>query len=183
MGMITSRKISCTIDDELVNDKLVTFTAPCDSTGVTSVIINSTEFALVDSTCKSVSSIGNAFVAGSKITLCLDVTNSKAYIMNAANTNAIAVKHRIIENETYDADITLEDNTEYEFASPVNTLTISFPSSNFECWLIFEAGDAFTLNTPDTSRWIGTIPDFTKYGVYEVSVKNGVFVFGEVSYQ
>lgn len=92
-------KISCTIDDELVNDKLVTFTAPCDSTGVTAVVINSTEFALVDSTGKSVSSCGDVFASGSKITVSLDVTNAKAYILNAANTNGTMRKY-LVFNDT-----------------------------------------------------------------------------------
>lgn len=184
MGMITSRKISCTIDDELVNDKLVTFSAPCDSAGVTAVVINGTEFELVDSTCKAIGSIGNVFASGSKITLCLDVTNSKAYIMNAANTNAVAVKRIDVDNETYNVNLTLEDSAEYFFYYPVNTLALDYPKSgsmyiDFECWMNFIAGSAFVLNAPKHSRVIGTIPDFTEGNSYELSIKNGVLVFGE----
>ena len=129
MGMITSRKISCAIDDELVNDKLVTFTAPCDSTGVTALVINGTEFTLVDSTGMSVSSCGDVFASGSKITVSLDVTNAKAYILNAANTNGTTRKY-LVFNDTavvtsaWESDATYTDYP-YKAAVALSGVTAS----------------------------------------------------------
>lgn len=103
------------------------------------------------------------------------------YLLNAAEE----VNIQFINNETYDVNITLANNTEYIFSTPVNTMTLAFPKSSgmakfFECLLTFEAGDTFVLNIPDTARIIGKVPDFTLNVTYEMSIKNGIVIFGEV---
>ena len=103
------------------------------------------------------------------------------YLLNAAEE----VNIQFINNETYDVNITLTNNTEYIFSTPVNTMTLAFPKSSgmakfFECLLTFEAGNTFVLNIPDTARIIGKVPDFTPNVTYEMSIKNGIVIFGEV---
>ena len=103
------------------------------------------------------------------------------YLLNAAEE----VNIQFINNETYDVNITLTNNTEYIFSTPVNTMTLVFPKSSgmakfFECLLTFEAGNTFVLNIPDTARIIGKVPDFTPNVTYEMSIKNGIVIFGEV---
>lgn len=103
------------------------------------------------------------------------------YLLNAAEE----VNIQLINNETYDVNITLTNNTEYIFSTPVNTMTLAFPKSSgmakfFECLLTFEAGNTFVLNIPNTARIIGKVPDFTPNVTYEMSIKNGIVIFGEV---
>lgn len=103
------------------------------------------------------------------------------YLLNAAEE----VNIQFINNETYDVNITLTNNTEYIFSTPVNTMNLAFPKSSgmakfFECLLTFEAGNTFALNLPSTARIIGKVPVFTPNVTYEMSIKNGIVIFGEV---
>ena len=145
MGMITSRKISCTIDDELVNDKLVTFTAPCDSTGVTALVINGTEFTLVDSTGMSVSSCGDVFASGSKITVSLDVTNAKAYILNAANTNGTTRKY-LVFNDTSITTTSFNSDTTYDDFPYRAAINLTDVTASMIAEIIFGCSDATSGN-------------------------------------
>lgn len=155
-------KISCTIDDELVNDKLVTFTAPCDNTGVTALVINGTEFTLVDSTGKSVSSCGDVFASGSKITVSLDVTNAKAYILNAANTNGTTRKYLLfidtaVVTSAWKSDTTYAD---YPYKAAV---VLSGVKSSMIAEIIFGCSDATSGNfAPVCSTYNGGVYIYAK---------------------
>lgn len=64
--------------------KQVTFKAPCDSKGVTDIIINGVPYSLVDAMGESVST-GNSYKSGVMVSVILDTTGKKAYIQNAVN--------------------------------------------------------------------------------------------------
>lgn len=67
-----------------VTGKQVTFVAPCDSEGLTHIIIDNEEFELVDS--KGIALISGAFVKDAMVSVILHTDTYKAYIQNAANT-------------------------------------------------------------------------------------------------
>ena len=77
-------------------------------------------------------------------------------------------------------NITLADNTEYRL-SDVTTLTLTYPSGNFECWLHlkFAASGTITVTLP-TSSYIGSAPVFANGETWEMSIKDGVVVAGKV---
>ena len=94
-------------------------------------------------------------------------------IGGAPMTNAIAM---------YGASksIDVSDNTEYLCYTPLTSLTLTFPSYRFECWLTFTTESGFTLSVPDSAKYIGDIPTFKAITTYEMSIKNKVIIFGEV---
>ena len=72
----------------LSQGKQISFTAPCDSTGVTGIIINGTTYTLVKANGGSLET--GAFINGALISVLMDLTNHKAYIQNAAEVNVNA---------------------------------------------------------------------------------------------
>lgn len=77
--------------------------------------------------------------------------------------------------------VALADNTDYT-GSNLTTVTFTYPSGNFECFLTlsFAASGTITVTFP-TSQYIGSVPTFENGKTYEVSIKNGVIVAGEVT--
>ena len=74
-------------------------------------------------------------------------------------------------------EITLADNTEYRLTD-VTTLTLTYPTGNFECWLklTFAASGSITVTLPTGTEYLGIIPDFKNGEVWELSIKDGVVV-------
>ena len=72
----------------LSQGKQISFTAPCDSTGVTGIIINGITYTLVKANGNSLET--GAFINGALISVLIDLINSKAYIQNAAKVNVNA---------------------------------------------------------------------------------------------
>ena len=64
-----------------ITGKQVTFIAPCESAGLTHIIIQNDEFELVDSSGNNI--IAGAFMSGAMVSVILNVENKKAYIQNA----------------------------------------------------------------------------------------------------
>ena len=83
---------------------------------------------------------------------------------------------------TSGAEITLADNTEYRLTG-VQTLTITFPTGKFECWLRIETAGSGTVavTLPETAKYIGDAPTFGTGETWELSVKDGVVVAGKAS--
>lgn len=77
--------------------------------------------------------------------------------------------------------ITLADNTEYRLTN-VSTLTLTYPQTNFECWmrLTFAASGNVTVTLPSGTRYIGTAPDFKNGEIWELSFKDGVLAAQKV---
>ena len=72
--------------------------------------------------------------------------------------------------------LTLEDNAEYRMTD-INTLTLTYPNDNFECWLriSFAAEGDITVAFP-ASQYIGDTPIFTNSEIWEVSIKDGIVI-------
>ena len=77
--------------------------------------------------------------------------------------------------------ITLADNTEYRLTS-VTTLTLTYPTGNFECWLklTFAASGSITVTLPTGTKYIGSAPSFANGETWEMSIKDGVAVAQKV---
>ena len=78
-------------------------------------------------------------------------------------------------------NLTLADNTEYRFTSAVTSLTLTFPSGNFDCWLKFTTGSSITVTFPSGTKYAGGAPTFEASKTYEMSIKDGVVICAEVA--
>ena len=78
-------------------------------------------------------------------------------------------------------NLTVADNTEYRFSSTVTSLTITFPSGNFDCWLRFTTASSITVSLPASATYIGGAPTFEASKTYEMSIKDGVVLCAEVT--
>ena len=79
------------------------------------------------------------------------------------------------------SNITLADNTEYRLTD-VTTLTLTYPTGNFECWmrLTFAASGNVTVTLPSGTRYIGTAPDFKNGETWELSFKDKILAAQKV---
>lgn len=96
--------------------------------------------------------------------------------------NLLASKAGKVNTVTFEngAELTLADNTEYYGTSILN-LTLNYPQENFECYISFDIPTEGTINISlDQSKYIGILPNFTNGKSYEISIKNGVVICGEV---
>lgn len=78
-------------------------------------------------------------------------------------------------------EITLADNTEYRLEN-VTTLTLTYPTGNFECWLklSFAASGSITVTLPTGTKYIGNAPSFGNGETWEMSIKDGVVIAQKV---
>ena len=78
---------------------------------------------------------------------------------------------------TSGTQIALTDNTEYRLAG-VQTLTITFPTGDFACWLRIQTAESGTISVtfPATVKYIGEAPAFGAGETWELSVKDGVVI-------
>ena len=79
------------------------------------------------------------------------------------------------------SNITLADNTEYRLID-VTTLTLTYPTRNFECWmrLTFAESGTITVTLPAGTGYIGTAPDFKNGETWELSFKDKVLAAQKV---
>lgn len=73
------------IGERIYTGKQVTFVAPCDSEGLTGVIVNNIEYALVNAMGTTL--VANSFDKGAIVSVIFNVNSKKAYVQNA-DTNA-----------------------------------------------------------------------------------------------
>ena len=113
------------------------------------------------------------------------ITNINTTLNNKANStdvnNALAGKENkpTIVTQNNPSAITLADNYEY-YLTGVSSLTFTYPSGNFECWISIITSSVFTGITFPTSEYIGKVPEFGASEKWEVSIKNGVIIAGKV---
>ena len=79
------------------------------------------------------------------------------------------------------SNITLADNTEYRLTD-VTTLTLTYPTGNFECWmrLTFAVSGTITVTLPAGTGYIGTAPDFHNGETWELSFKDKILAAQKV---
>lgn len=104
-----------------------------------------------------------------------------AHVTVAQAGTDYALPAAAIENDGAAQTLALLDNREYTFSVPLTSLVLSFPAGRFESWLAFTVGEGFVFTPPTGAKVIGSVPEFTQGQQYELSIKNGVMVFGEVS--
>ena len=71
----------------------------------------------------------------------------------------------------------LEGQSEYRSTAAISTLTINYPTGQFEAWLKFTTAStgAVTITLPE-SKYIGEAPVFGNGETWELSIKDGVIV-------
>ena len=77
-------------------------------------------------------------------------------------------------------NLAVADNTEYRFTSAVTSLTLTFPSGSFDCWLEFTTGSSISVNFPANATYLGGAPTFEASKTYEMSIKDGSVICAEV---
>lgn len=106
-----------------------------------------------------------------------DATVTKNNVVAALGYTPEAVSAQVATG----SNITLADNTEYRLTD-VSTLTLTYPTGNFECWMrvSFAASGTVTVTLPTGTKYIGLLPDFQNKEVWELSIKDGVAVAQKV---
>ena len=106
-----------------------------------------------------------------------DISTTKNGVINALGYTPEAVSTKISTG----TNITLADNTEYRLTD-VTTLTLTYPTGNFECWmrLTFAATGTITVTLPAETKYIGTAPDFKNGETWELSFKDKVLAAQKV---
>lgn len=96
--------------------------------------------------------------------------------INAYTTSLLTNKQDKPSQINAGTTITLADNTEYRLSN-VSSLTIFYPTGNFECWLSITtaASGAITITLPDSS-YASSAPTFTNSDTWEVSIKDGTVI-------
>ncbi|MBQ7500307.1 MAG: collagen-like protein [Clostridia bacterium] len=107
--------------------------------------------------------------------------DSENPVQNKVVAAAIASKTDKPSVVTAGTNITLADNTVYQLSN-VTTLTISFPSGRFSCWIDLTTADSGTISItfPQDARYIGEAPVFGNGETWEISVKDGVVIAAKV---
>ena len=106
-----------------------------------------------------------------------DATVTKANVVAALGYTPQAVSAQV----TAGTEITLADNTEYRLTD-VTTLTLTYPTGNFECWLklSFAASGSVTVTLPTGTKYIGNAPSFANGETWELSFKDKVLAAQKV---
>ena len=106
-----------------------------------------------------------------------DANVTKSNVITALGYTPEAISTQV----TTGSNITLADNTEYRLTD-VTTLTLTYPTGNFECWmsLTFAASGTITVTLPTGTKYLGSSPNFKNGETWEVSIKDGVMVAQKV---
>lgn len=101
---------------------------------------------------------------------------ARADHVHPSDTSKVSVPQRV----TSGTSISLKDNTEYVLSS-VSSLTLYYPSGNFECWLKVKTrtSGTVTINFP-SSGYIGSVPSFRNGETWEISIKDSVVIAQKV---
>ena len=86
-----------------------------------------------------------------------------------------------IVTQSSPSNIAIADNTEY-YLTNVSSLTFTYPSGNFECWIKLQtvASGTVAVSFPN-SQYIGKIPTIGSGESWEISIKNGVIIAGQIT--
>ena len=106
-----------------------------------------------------------------------DISITKNGVINVLGYTPQAVSTKVATG----SNIALADNTEYRLTD-VTTLTLTYPTSNFECWmrLNFAASGDITVTLPAGTGYIGTAPDFKNGETWELSFKDKILAAQKV---
>lgn len=81
-----------------------------------------------------------------------------------------------VRNTITDGNLAVVNNAEY-VGTNINTLNITYPDGDFECWLrlTFAKSGDITVTFP-TSQYIGDTPNFSNGETWEISIKDGIII-------
>lgn len=79
-------KINLTINGNVVTGKQISFIAPCSCSDITCLIINNTEYMIVDALGSNIAGT-DAWANGAIVSVILNVEDEKAYVQNPASSN------------------------------------------------------------------------------------------------
>lgn len=98
-------------------------------------------------------------------------------MIGQTNGTARPKKTTIANNST----TALSDFADYT-GTGLTDITFTYPSGDFECYLSlsFASSGTITVTFP-TSQYIGSVPSFENNKTYEISIRNGVVIAGEVT--
>lgn len=112
----------------------------------------------------------------------LNITaGGKIYTYDGSNAVSVAVKTEAYSVTTTDGSVVLADNTEYRLTN-LSTLTLTYPTTNFECWLrlSFATSGTITVTLPTDTEYLGATPNFKNGETWELSFKDRVLVAQKV---
>ena len=106
-----------------------------------------------------------------------DISVTKNGVISALGYTPQAVSTKVSTG----SNIALADNTEYRLTD-VTTLTLTYPTGNFECWmrLTFAESGTITVTLPAGTGYIGTAPDFHNGETWELSFKDKILAARKV---
>lgn len=106
-----------------------------------------------------------------------DISVTKNGVINALGYTPQAVSTKVATG----TNITLADNTEYRLTD-VTTLTLTYPTGDFECWLrlSFATSGTITVTLPTGTEYLGATPNFKNGETWELSFKDKVLVAQKV---
>lgn len=90
-----------------VTGKQVTFVSPCNSEGLTHILIDGSEFELVDSNGNTL--VGGAFTEGAMVSVILNVESSRAYVQNADVNHSL---RNALNSKAVVSTILVDDDTD-----------------------------------------------------------------------
>lgn len=112
----------------------------------------------------------------------LNITvGSTTYHYDGGSTVDVTVKAPVQLVTTVGEIVDLNDNTEYRLTN-VTTLTLRYPTGDFECWLklTFVESGSITVTLPTGTKYIGNAPSFANGETWEMSIKDGVVIAQKV---
>ena len=106
-----------------------------------------------------------------------DISVTKNGVISALGYTPQAVSTKVSTG----SNIALADNTEYRLTD-VTTLTLTYPTGNFECWmsLTFAASGTITVTLPTGTKYLGSSPDFKNGETWELSFKDKILAAQKV---
>ena len=114
------------------------------------------------------------------------ITNINTTLQSKANSSDVSTALGTKENkstiitQSNPSAITLADNYEY-YLTDVSSLTFTYPSVNFECWIYVETATSGSISIAfPTSGYIGKVPEFGTNEKWEISIKNSNIIAGKI---
>lgn len=119
--------IKLNLPAEPFSGQIVTFIAPCDCAAVTDgLCINDETYTVCNSLGKCVTGVGGAWIKNAQVSVSLDCTLKKAYVLNAGSNQCIESEehpgcyYRIVDGEVEWLNPPYEFNTEYRTSERFN---------------------------------------------------------------